>query len=480
MLHELSAGLLIILSFVTWRMLRPRPVLVRLSIGAALFVALTIPVAQLVGSPLDPVFASQTTGIVLLQQAVVAVWWLLAAKLLVEAIRMAFLRGILAHEGRLFSDLLAGLIYLAASLSIVGTVFGLPIRALVATSGVIAIVLGLALQNTLSDVFSGIAVGIERPYAIGDRIWIEGPVEGIVVQINWRSVSIRTDKNDIATIPNSLAAKSRIVNRNVPTAQRSDAVHVPCPAAIPPETVFELMRNAILLCPAVLETPAPFISLSNVGKRFNTYELGFSVANSGVLGTAKSTVLIQVLRQFRAAGIGVIQEQPSESREARATAIHIPLFQALTADQLGSLECQLLDHRIEPGAVLFSEGDTDGSLFIVVSGVLDVSRKSGGASSSVGRISAGDYIGEIALLTGAPHAATVTALTSVVAFELKKAHLGPLLASQPELMHSLEISARRGQEILDRNVAASVGAGTVPSGPLLSLIRDYFRNHLLP
>mgnify|MGYP002148928493 CR=1 FL=1 len=43
--------------------------------------------------------------------------------------------------------------------------------------------LGLALQNTLADVFAGIAVGIERPYAIGDQVCLDGPVEGEVVKL---------------------------------------------------------------------------------------------------------------------------------------------------------------------------------------------------------------------------------------------------------------------------------------------------------
>ena len=67
------------------------------------------------------------------------------------------------RETRIISDLLAGVIYLVTLLAIVNFVFEVPIGGLLATSGVIAIVLGLALQSSLADVFSGIAVGIERP-----------------------------------------------------------------------------------------------------------------------------------------------------------------------------------------------------------------------------------------------------------------------------------------------------------------------------
>lgn len=73
---------------------------------------------------------------------------------------------------------MAGAIAVATLLAIVNFAFEVPIRGLVATSGVIAIVLGLALQSTLSDVFSGIAVGLERPYKAGDLLWVEGGIEG--------------------------------------------------------------------------------------------------------------------------------------------------------------------------------------------------------------------------------------------------------------------------------------------------------------
>jgi small-conductance mechanosensitive channel len=51
-----------------------------------------------------------------------------------------------------------------------GFVFGLPHQGIVATSGVLAIVLGLALQNTLGDVFSGLSLSVETPYDV-EWIW---------------------------------------------------------------------------------------------------------------------------------------------------------------------------------------------------------------------------------------------------------------------------------------------------------------------
>src|SRR6201999_1033115 len=101
------------------------------------------------------------------------------------------------------------------------SVLGLELKGLLVTSGLIAIILGLASQNTLADVFSGIAVGLDQPFHIGDRVSIGDFAEGVVVQMNWRSIRVQTDNADMALIPNSLVAKNQIINRSVPTPRRA-------------------------------------------------------------------------------------------------------------------------------------------------------------------------------------------------------------------------------------------------------------------
>jgi hypothetical protein len=97
----------------------------------------------------------------------------------------------------------------------------LPVQGLLATSGAIAIaiaiVLGLALQSTLSDVFSGIVLDMCRPYRPGDWISIEGGTDGRVIEMNWRAAQVLTAKRDLAIVPNSAIAKAKIVNASSPS-----------------------------------------------------------------------------------------------------------------------------------------------------------------------------------------------------------------------------------------------------------------------
>src|SRR5262249_5407434 len=78
-------------------------------------------------------------------------WWLWAAWFLVGILRSVLVFERRPREGKLLQDIFAGLIYLAAFFGVIAYVFDLPIQGLLATSGAIAIILGLALQSSLSD-----------------------------------------------------------------------------------------------------------------------------------------------------------------------------------------------------------------------------------------------------------------------------------------------------------------------------------------
>src|SRR5262249_46604483 len=149
-------------------------------------------------------------------RALVVVWWLIGARLIVNTIVLVRGRDRKSREARLFSDLASALIYITTIWIILNSVLDLNVQGLLVTSGVIAIVLGLALQNTLADVFCGLAIGLEQPFHVGDRISIGDSVEGVIVQMNWRSIRIQTDEDDLATVPNSVVAKGQIINRSVP------------------------------------------------------------------------------------------------------------------------------------------------------------------------------------------------------------------------------------------------------------------------
>jgi len=117
---------------------------------------------------------------------------------------------------RFLQNLFGGVIYVAAGLATVANVFDMPVGGLLAAFGVIAILLDVALQSTLGDVFSGIVLNVAKPYHPGDWIILDGGTQGCVVETDWRATHILTPDNDLAIIPNSVMAKARLINASQP------------------------------------------------------------------------------------------------------------------------------------------------------------------------------------------------------------------------------------------------------------------------
>jgi small-conductance mechanosensitive channel/CRP-like cAMP-binding protein len=409
------------------------------------------------------------------------VWWFAAARMLALIVDRILGHDEASREARITSDLLCAAIYIAAFLVVLNFVLLLPVNGLVATSGIMAVVIGLALQNTLSDVFSGVAVGIEHPFAVGHRISLGEGVEGVVVQVNWRSIRILTDGEDVATIPNSVVAKAQIVNRSFPTERRATRLQLVRPAAESPEWMMHVLRQAVLLCPDALETPAPSVTISSLGMRSTTYAVDFFVAGSSMIGRTKSLLLLHVDRQLRYAALlaedeaGAGEEVKPRAGTAAALLSQITLFDPLTEAQRGDVAKQMTRRTLEEGDELFREGAEDDRLYVVASGVLEIKRATGnGARLLIGRIGAAEYIGEISMLTGAPHAADAEACTRTVVYELSRDVLSPLLRDNAELAKAFERSVRRGLCLVERAVATQAGAPLPGPGAILAGIRRLF------
>jgi small-conductance mechanosensitive channel len=176
-------------------------------------------------------------------------WWLLGAWLVNSLLglilsRTLFPRDNEPHARRLFADLASGVIYLVAFAGIMETVFRQPMSAVLATSGIVAIVLGFSLQSTLSDVLSGLAINIDRPFGAGDWIAVHPDIEGEVVEINWRSTRLRTWLSELIVIPNSMVAKATVTNHSRLAHKHLCAVHIKIDHSVATAVVIGVLESA--------------------------------------------------------------------------------------------------------------------------------------------------------------------------------------------------------------------------------------------
>ena len=451
--------------------IRTRSVATRLLVEGLLLLALSGCFALWAVSPLRSSADLAKRPDDLWLRALAVIWWLVGARFVASLIVLLLGRGPHARQARLLSDLVAGAIYVTAALVVLNSVLGLQLKGLIATSGLIAILVGLASQNTLADVFSGITLGLDQPFHIGDRVSIGELAEGVIVQMNWRSIRVQTDDEDIAMIPNSVVAKGLVINRSVPTPRRAASVDIPTASSARSETLIELIHQAILLSPRLAPAPAPSIALKRLGIGSITFGVSYFVASSGDLAPAKGQLLRQVRRLFRHAGIG-----PDPAPTPAKLLSGLALFDMLTEDQISRLETNLISHRLEPESLLFKQGEVGASIYIVRSGVIEVFRQhEGGVSEHYGRIGPGEYLGEVSMMSRKPHPVCASALTPCDVLELPRSALEGLLDDDRALADALERALRRGLALLDRDDAARNSQPLDEGGSLLRQIRQFLR-----
>ena len=237
-------------------------------------------------------------------------WWILGAWLVKSLLDLILRRTIFPednepHARRLFADLASALIYVLAFVGIMDTVFKQSFSGVLATSGVVAIILGLALQSTLADLFSGLALNIERSFMSGDWIATSDGVEGLVIEINWRATRIKTWSNDMIVIPNSVIAKAVVKNHSRLKEPYICTIRVSVDHAVAPQRVIDTLQAAARHSSAIASGTSPSAYACRFDDALIVYELAFTVDNFTVSSNVQSEVIRRVAESFQDMGIVV-------------------------------------------------------------------------------------------------------------------------------------------------------------------------------
>ncbi|HMG49124.1 MAG TPA: mechanosensitive ion channel family protein [Inquilinus sp.] len=419
------------------------------------------------------------------------VWWTNAAWSLISIVRVFLILEQQPREGRLLQDLIVGIIYVSAILSVIAYVFNAPVGTLIATSGVFAIILGLAMQSTLSDVFSGVALNLSRPYGIGDWLVLSSGIEGRVVETNWRATHLLSGANDLIIVPNSDLAKARLTNMSSPERSHGVTLKVRFQPTTMPSAIAEVMRSVLLSSDAILSKPEPAVLVTALDANAVELELSFRVADIVATGKAKSEVFDLIYRHAKAAGL-ILSPQPeaggagpasAKSEEAptqhRSTPQRlldaIALFDTLTEDEKEALASTMTRRTFRSGETVVEQGTVLTSLMIVRTGVATVARQDHGSETELRRLAPGDFFGEGGLLTGEGEPGTIHALTLVVVYEITQEGLAPLVRDRPAIAEELgSLLARRTATERYRLAQGQGHAATASAPSLAARIRHLF------
>lgn len=338
---------------------------------------------------------------------------------------------------------------------IVSYVFDQPLTGLLVSSGVVGIVLGFALQKTISDFFSGIALNVERSFSIGDWIELDG-VTGMVTEINWRATHLITLDKVTVVVPNSFLAEHRMLNYSTPRASFRAHVAIALEYGVPVPDARRVLLAAVRSVPGVLDRPDPDVLVKSFGADGIEYDIRFYISGYSELTRMISAVSESVNHHLYQAGLSVpfpkrdVYHAPMPPRELdrrsdRTTLLgRIDLFDGLDEECRSHLCNGLTERRYRAGDRIVRQGDSGSTLFLVVDGLLDVRVDDGDQSSTIARIEPGGFFGEMSLLTGEPRAATVVAVVDATLYELDQQTMTPIIQKQPRIAESLsEMLAKR-------------------------------------
>ncbi|GAA3107303.1 mechanosensitive ion channel family protein [Rhizobium viscosum] len=230
----------------------------------------------------------------LLSKSARMLWWTHLAWTIVGFIHIYVRLNHKPREAHLIMDIAVAIIYLGVALSVMGFVFGMPIATLVTTSGVVAVILGLALQNTLGDVFSGIALTLGKAYAIGDWVELSNGTAGRVTETNWRSTNLLTGANNIAVLPNSMLARQGLTSLSRPDETHQITLSVRFVARQRPRFVEDVMRSVLQASTLIVKDPPPAVALKTIDAIAIEVELQFRVATLA-MGISARNELIELI-----------------------------------------------------------------------------------------------------------------------------------------------------------------------------------------
>jgi small-conductance mechanosensitive channel len=167
----------------------------------------------------------------------------------------------------LLINLATTLVGVVFALGITSKVFGVSLTPVLATSAILSLVLGLALQDTLGNLLSGIALQIDKPFRIGD--WIEchmgsTKVTGRVSEVSWRATALKSFTDEIIIVPNRSVSAAHVLNfsgKNDPVL-KSHILRLPFNA--PFEEIETALLKELLLIDGICKTSkTSFLLISN-------------------------------------------------------------------------------------------------------------------------------------------------------------------------------------------------------------------------
>jgi len=353
---------------------------------------------------------------------------------------------------RFVHQIVLAIIYIFTILIFLSWAFGLNINKFLAGSAIISIVLGLALQETLGNFFSGMVMQATSPFNLGD--WVScANVEGRVVDMTWRAVTLHTLDDNHVLIPNSMIARDKITNYAAPTVATARLITLGIDYASPPDQVREVLLEAMDETPGVLKEPSPVVFLTDFGDSSITYTLKFWINDPLRLPAIENHVRMAAWYKVRNAGMSfpfpirtvemtdvAAAQQAAADRVLRGrveTLQKVRLLTPFSVEELHVLAAQAAVRIYEADQVVYRQGDVGNTLMVVAMGRLELVIEGDAGHMHVETLVAGDCFGEFSACLGGTRAGKVRAVQPSTCLEIPNAALQKVFKANGAAMEKL-------------------------------------------
>ena len=369
--------------------------------------------------------------------------------------------------------------------------YRLDLSSLFATSALLSVVLGFALQESLGNLFAGLTLHAEQPFEPGE--WVSfGKFSGRVLDVGWRSTRLINAEEDELLVPNSLISREVVQNHMRPQVIDVVEFFVTIDLEVSPARAKAALLEAVRSCSRALQHPPPVVQLASFTPDGASYRVRFYTESFLVRRQALDEAQEAVWYALRRAAIDMpypqttlswreraaeAEERRRRERSAEAEELlgRIDFVQALSepAKKVLIERAQFVDYG--PGQAVVRQGEQGDTLYLVASGEVSVRVRVEGGEKEVARLGRGGLLGEMSVLTGDPRSATVVSLGDAVLLRVDREAFQRILSAEPELAQKLaEVIARRRLALDAARAEQHAPALEKESSRLLIAIRAIF------
>ena len=358
---------------------------------------------------------------------------------------------------------------------------------ILATTAVGAVVIGFALQDTLGNLFAGLAIQIEKPFRIGHWVRVAGQ-EGVVYEITWRATKIRTDAGNLVIVPNSVLSKDAITNFSEPLPLTRIELQVGASYNDPPDAVKAAIVEALAHEPMISHERKTDVLIVDFADAAIIYRIRVWIEDFAAETRTCDRIRHLVYQVFQRRGFSIPypihwELQRSDDPYARALddsrtirAIDsVEIFAPLSEEERQQLRRTARIVRYVEGETIVRQGESGSSMFVVVSGDAKVTIEP--ADRELFRFHGAGFFGEMSLLTGEPRTATVTAITTCDLLEITADAFRRFVLAHPESVEEIGLAtAKRATELAQaRRADAALDRMAEPPSTLIDRIQRFLR-----